>query len=232
MDIAFMVGTITQLLAGVPLTLSLAGSSLVIGAILALLIALANTSAYWPLRMAAQAYVFVLRGTPLLVQLFLIYYGLSQFPTLRDSILWPFLRDPYWCALLAFTLNTAAYGSEAIRGGLLAVPSGAVEAARACGMSRLKLFRRIVFPIAIRHAIPAYSNEIVGVVKSTSLASMVTLAEVTGIAGRITSDTFRVVEVFVCAAIIYLAINFLLTRAILLLEFWLSPHLRQPASAT
>jgi octopine/nopaline transport system permease protein len=162
----------------------------------------------------ARAYVFVFRGTPLLVQIFLIYYGLSQFPAVRHSIFWPVLRDAYWCAVMALSLNTAAYASEIIRGGLLSVPHGQVEAARACGMPRLMVFRRIVLPLAIRQALPGYGNEMISMIKATSLASIITLMEVTGVAARIISETYRAIEVFVVAGFIYLAINFLLTRLV------------------
>jgi octopine/nopaline transport system permease protein len=175
----------------------------------------------------ARGYVFVFRGTPLLVQVFLIYYGLGQFrPALQELGVWWFFREPYWCALTALTLNTAAYASEIIRGGLQAVPHGQVEAARACGMSRATLFRRIVFPIAVRQALPGYGNEVVLMVKATSLASIITMMEVTGIAHKLISQTFRAVEIFICAGAIYLILNFLVTRAIMALEWWLSPHLR------
>jgi octopine/nopaline transport system permease protein len=226
MDFAFLYTTTRELLTGLPLTLQLAGYSLVLGAVLALIVAAVRMSGIALLEWPARTYVYVFRGTPLLVQIFLIYYGLGQFPALRHSFLWPFLREPYWCAILALTLNTGAYGSEVIRGGLQAVPHGAIEAARACGMSRLLMFRRIVLPIAIRQALPAYSSEVISMVKATSLASIITMMELTGIANKLISQTFRAVEIFICAGAIYLLINFLLTRAMLALEYWLSPHLR------
>ena len=135
MDLAFMLETLHRIAAGVPLMLQLAAISIAAGAVFAMLLALMRVSGVKPLDLAARGYVFVFRGTPLLVQIFLIYYGLGQFPEVRATFLWPFLREPYWCAILALTLNTAAYGSEIIRGGLLSVPAGQVEAARACGMS-------------------------------------------------------------------------------------------------
>jgi len=172
----------------------------------------------------------VFRGTPLLVQIFLIYYGLGQFPAIRDSIAWPFLRQPYWCALLALTLNTAAYSSEIIRGGILSVPFGQIEAARACGMSRWLIFRRITVPQGLRVALPAYGNEIILMTRSTALASVITLMEVTGIASKIIAETFRTVEVFVCAGAIYLVINFAISRLIALLERRLAPQVRAKAA--
>ncbi|HEV2559978.1 MAG TPA: ABC transporter permease [Microvirga sp.] len=229
MDFAFMQETFWRLLEGVPLTLNLTAASVALGAAVALLVALMRMSRIAPLDWIARAYVFVFRGTPLLVQLFLIYYGFGQFrPTLQEWGLWTFFREPYWCAILALTLNTGAYASEIIRGGLQAVPAQQVEAARACGMSRLLLFRRIVFPIAVRQALPAYGNEIILMVKATSLASIITMMELTGIAHKLISQSFRAVEVFVVAGAIYLLLNFVVTRVIMAVEWWLSPHLRRP----
>jgi octopine/nopaline transport system permease protein len=229
MDFAFMGQAFMTLIAGIPLTLQLAASSVALGAVLALLLAAMRQSGILPLDWFARAYVFVFRGTPLLVQIFLIYYGLGQFrPTLQEWGLWTFFREPYWCALTALTLNTAAYASEIIRGGLQSVPHGQVEAARACGMPRGLLFRRIVFPIAVRQALPGYSNEIILMVKATSLASIITMMEVTGLAHKLISQTFRAIEVFVVAGAIYLLINFAVTRIVMAVEHWLSPHLRPP----
>ncbi|NTF64792.1 ABC transporter permease [Rhizobium rhizogenes] len=228
MDWNFLSETFVSLISAIPLTLSLAGLSILFGAVLALGLATARLSGITALDGFARFYVFVFRGTPLLVQIFLIYYGLGQFPAVRHSILWPILRQPYWCAVLALTLNTAAYASEIIRGGLLSVPHGQIEAARACGMGRFMQFRRIIWPLAIRQALPGYGNEMISMVKATSLASIITLMEVTGVAAKLISETYRAIEVFIVAGAIYLAINFLLTRLIQLLEYWLSPHLRQP----
>lgn len=233
MDLAFMGETFVKLLGGLPLTLNLTFMSVALGAVFAMLLALMRMSRVAPLDWIAKAYVFVFRGTPLLVQIFLIYYGLGQFrPTLQEWGLWGFFREPYWCAVLALTLNTAAYASEIFRGGLQAVPHAQVEAARACGMSGFLLFRRIVFPIAVRQALPAYGNEIILMVKATSLASIITMMEVTGIAHKLISQTFRAIEIFVVAGAIYLVLNFIVSRAIMAIEWWLSPHLRQPPAVT
>jgi octopine/nopaline transport system permease protein len=229
MDFAFMGETFLRLMEGVPLTLNLAFTSVALGAVMAMLLALMRMSRIAPLDWLARGYVFVFRGTPLLVQIFLIYYGLGQFrPTLQEWGLWGFFREPYWCAVLALTLNTAAYASEIMRGGLQAVPHAQVEAARACGMSGFLLFRRIVFPIAVRQALPAYGSEIILMVKATSLASIITMMEVTGIAQKLISQTFRAVEIFVVAGATYLILNFIVTRVIYAIEWWLSPHLRRP----
>jgi len=226
-DSDFLVETMKLLLAGAPLTLKLAFYSIAAGAVFAVLLALMRLSGSRVLDYAARSYVFVFRGTPLLVQIFLIYYGLGQFPEIRQSLLWPFLREPYWCALLALTLNTAAYSSEIIRGGILSVPFSQIEAARACGMSRWLIFRRITVPQGLRVALPAYGNEIILMTRSTALASVITLMEVTGIASKIIAETFRAVEVFVCAGAIYLILNFAISRGIAFLERRLSPQLRE-----
>ena len=228
MNLQFYSEAFFQMISGVPLTLQLAASSIVFGAILALLFAMMRLSGVAVLDWIARLYVFVFRGTPLLVQIFIIYYGLSQFPVIRYSFLWPVLREPYWCAIIALTLNNAAYASEIIRGGLLSVPSGQIEAAKACGMSRFTCFRRVVMPLAIRQALPGYGNEMISMVKATSLASIITLMEVTGIAAKLIAESYRAIEVFVIAGAIYLAINFVLTRVLMFAEYKLTPYLRQP----
>ena len=220
----FLLSTMGQLLAGLPLTLELTALSVGLGFCLAVALALLRAGPA-PFRWLVSAYVFVFRGSPLLVQIFLIYYGLSQFAALRASLLWPLLRDPMPCAVIALMLNTAAYGSEILRGGLASVPLGAIEAGRVAGMSRPLLYRRIVLPLAIRQALPAYSNEIIIMVKSTSLASTVTLMEITGIAYKLISQTYRTLDVFTCAAAIYLLLNFVISRALASLERRLSPAL-------
>lgn len=230
MNFDFYWESFVAMAAGIPLTLKLASSAILLGAMLALVLALMRLSGIRVLDWVARIYVFVFRGTPLLVQIFILYYGLSQFPAVRYSILWPILREPYWCAVIALTLNTAAYAGEIIRGGLLSVPHGQVEAAKACGMSRFTSFRRIVMPLAIRQALPGYGNEMISMVKATSLASIITLMEVTGIAAKLIAETYRAIEIFVIAGAIYLAINFILTRLLLLAEYRLTPYLRQPVA--
>jgi len=226
MDFEFMAETFPKLIAGVPVTLSLVGSSLVLGFVFAVILAQMRLSKNLLLSKLAYAYVYVFRSTPLLVQIFLIYYGSGQFREFFESVgLWYFLREPYFCAILALTMNTAAYTSEIIRGGIQSVPWGELEAGRAIGMSGVTLFRRIVFPIAIRQALPAYGNEIILMVKSTSLASTITILEVTGIAKKIIATTYLTVEVFMIAGAIYLSINFIVTRGIRWIEVKLSPQL-------
>ena len=233
MDLAFLSETLMALLTGLPLTLNLAAASVLVGAVLAVLLAAMRLSGLRALSWPAGAVVFVFRGTPLLVQVFLIYYGLGQFrPSLQAANLWWFFREPYWCALTALALNTAAYSAEILRGGVMSIPAGQIEAARACGMSRFTALHRIVAPLALRQALPGYSNEIVIMVKATSLASIITLAEVTFIAQKLISQTYRAVEIFVCAGSIYLLVNIVLTRLVALAEHRLSRHLRAPSRAS
>jgi octopine/nopaline transport system permease protein len=210
----------------VPLTLQLAVLSVLYGLVLALLLGFAMRSEWAVLRLPAQAYVFVFRGTPLLVQVFLIYYGLGQFrPFLQELDLWWFFRSPWYCVLLALTMNTAAYGAEIVRGGLQSVPAAQVEAARAYGMSGWTLYRRVVGPLALRQALPSYGNELVLMVKATALGSTVTLMELTGLAHKLNSETFRAFEIFFVAGAIYLAINIVLTQLVGLMERRIAPDL-------
>ena len=227
MDFELLQEAFPRIIAGLDETLLLAGSALLIGFFLAVPVALMCLSKSILLRGIANGYVYIFRSTPLLVQIFLIYYGSGQFRAeLQDIGLWSFFRESWFCAIFAFTLNTAAYSSQIIRGGLQSVPHGQVEAARAVGMSGGQAFRRIIFPVAIRQALPAYGNEIILMVKATSLASTITIIEITGEAKKIMAETYQTIEVFLIAGAIYLSINFLVSRGVVLLERSLSPHLR------
>ena len=221
MDTTYLLSVFRALLAGLPLTLNLAFFALVGGFVIALLLNLARTTRIG--HGVAGFYVFIFRGTPLLVQLFMIYFGLAQFEFIRSSFLWPLLREPYWCGLIALMLNDAAYTAEILRGGLRAVPTGAQEAARVTGMSDIQILRRVTLPIAIRQALPAYSNEIISMLKSTALVSMISLMDVTGIAREAVAETWRAVEIFLCAGLIYLLLSLIITRATFLVERALSP---------
>ncbi|MGV1757123.1 MULTISPECIES: ABC transporter permease subunit [Rhizobium] len=226
MDFNFLSSTMITLLQAVPMTLLLFSLSIVTGGILALVVVALRVSGNPILSGFAKGYIFVFRGSPLLIQMFLVFYGLAQFSIIRYSFLWPFLREPVVCAILSLALCTAGYTAEIFRGGIRAVSPKEIEAARSIGMSRLLLVRRIIAPIAFRHALPAYSTEIVLMMKSTALASLVTVWEVTGVAQRLISHTYRTMEVFLCAAIIYLVLNFIILQGMALLEYSLSRHRR------
>lgn len=222
------------LLKGLWMTLTLTATSVAIGFILGLGLAILRGSDSAVLSDLARYYSIAFRGTPLLVQFFLIYYGLGQVAFIHDTpALWWVVSEGSRCAVLALALNTAAYTSEILRGGLAAVPVGLVEAAKACGMSRVMRFRRIEFPLAIRQALPAYGNELVLMVKGTSLASTITVLEITGYAKRLMSQTFAIFEVFAIAGVLYLILNLVLIGVVRLFERRLMRHMRPaPQSRT
>jgi len=226
MNFELMIETFPKLLSGLNLTIQLVTISLFIGFCLAIGLALLRLSNNTFLSFFAKTYVFYFRGTPLLVQIFLIYYGIAQFEIIRETFVWFIFKEAYWCGILALTLNTCAYSSEIIRGGIQSVPFGQIESAKSVGMSRFLLYRRIILPIAFRQALPAYGNEIILMVKATSLVSTITLMEVTGIARLIIAKTFSPVEIFIVAGLIYLTINFIITRLVNFCEIKLTPYLR------
>lgn len=226
MNFELMIETFPKLLSGLNLTIQLVTISLFLGFCLAIGLALLRLSNNTFLSFFAKTYIFYFRGTPLLVQIFLIYYGIAQFEIIRESFVWSFFKEAYWCGILALTLNTCAYSSEIIRGGILSVPFGQIESAKSVGMSRFLLYRRIILPIAFRQALPAYGNEMILMVKATSLVSTITLMEVTGIARLIIAKTFSPVEIFIVAGLIYLTINFIVTRLVNFCEIKLTPYLR------
>ena len=226
MNFELMIETFPKLLSGLNLTIQLVTISLFLGFCLAIGLALLRLSNNTFLSFFAKTYVFYFRGTPLLVQIFLIYYGIAQFEIIRETFVWSFFKEAYWCGILALTLNTCAYSSEIIRGGILSVPFGQIESAKSVGMSRFLLYRRIILPIAFRQALPAYGNEMILMVKATSLVSTITLMEVTGIARLIIAKTFSPVEIFIVAGLIYLTINFIVTRLVNFCEIKLTPYLR------
>ena len=221
-----MVDSVPQLLGGAVVTLELVGLALLVGMVLAVPLALMRTARSPLLWMPVYGYIFYFRGTPLLVQIFLTYYGLGQFESVRESFIWPIFREAYWCAIIAFSLNTAAYTAEIFRGAIQAVPPGEVEAARAVGMSRSLQLRRIVLPRAFRLALPAYSNEVILMLKGSALASTITLLDITGVARTIVSNTFAPYEIYITAGLIYLIMTFAITRVFHFLERRLNPHLR------
>ncbi len=210
-----------RLFDGAILTLELVAFAVIAGLILALPMGIARASRHWYVRALPYGYIFFFRGTPLLVQLFLVYYGAAQFDVVRQGPLWPYLRDPYWCAVLTMTLHTAAYIAEILRGAIQAVPPGEVEAARALGMSRAQAMLHIILPRAARIGLPAYSNEVILMLKASALASTITLLELTGMARTIIARTYLPVEIFFAAGLFYLAIAFVLVKGFKLLELWL-----------
>jgi polar amino acid transport system permease protein len=221
LDLELMWESLPDLLGGLVVTLELTVLSLIFGIVLALPLAALRTARNPVLWMPAYAYITFFRGTPLLVQIFLIYYGTGQFEWIRETPLWPLLREAYWCAILAFSLNTAAYTAEILRGAIQAVPRGEIEGALALGMSRWLVFRLVSLPRAFRLALPAYGNEIILVIKSSSLASSITLLDITGAARTLVAHTYAPYEVFLVAGALYLALVFATTRVLAWVETWL-----------
>lgn len=230
MDLELLLISTMTLASGIPLTLILTLASLVIGLLLSVPLAFLRASGNRYASVPVLAYTYVFRGTPLLVQLFIIYYGLGQIDFIRSSFLWYILRDPFWCSLLAFSLNSAAYTTEVFRGGILAVPPGMIDAAQAIGMTPLQQKRKIILPIAFRGVLPSYVNEVIALLKASSLASTVTLLEITGLSRKLVSETFAPHEIFIAAGILYLGLTSILTSGFRVLETrWLNAPPRQTA---
>jgi len=203
---------------GALLTLKLTALIVMLGTLLAFPVALCRNARSRTLRVAANAYVMFFRGTPSLVQVFLLYYGASQFQAIQHSVLWPVLRDPFWCVLIALGLNSASYTGKTLAAALAAVPRSLREAAFSLGLSRIQAFWTVDLPLAARAALPAFGNEIILTCKATSLASTVTLLDLTGTARLLTSETYALYEVFLSAGLVYLAINYSLMFATRRLE--------------
>ena len=207
-----------KLMEGAWLTLELVFFSGLIGVFLAVPLALMRASENVWLRVLPVGYIFFFRGTPLLVQIFLIYYGASQFDVVKESWIWPILREPYWCAIIAFSLNTAAYSAELIRGAIQAIPKGEIEVSQALGMSKPTMIRRIVLPRAFGIVFPAYGNELLLMLKGSALASTITLLDLTGMARTIIARTYTPLEMFFAAGMVYLIIAAVMIGCFKLLE--------------
>ena len=213
-----MISSFPKLLSAAVITLKLLSVSLIIGLFIGLLFAILRLNKNIFINRFAYGYSYLFRGTPLLVQIFIIYFGLGQIEYLRTTFLWTILKEPYWCAIIAFALNTGAYTSEILRSAFQTIKPGIIEAGKSLGISTKIIFYKIQIPIAIRQSLPAYGNEIILMMKGTSLASTVTIMDVTGVAKYIISTTFRPVEVFIVAGGIYLFMTFVIHNIIKYLE--------------
>jgi polar amino acid transport system permease protein len=225
LDLHLIVDSIPKMLAGMGITLQLLVLASLLGLGLAIVLLLMRISGRWYLSFPAFIYAYFFRGTPILVQIFVIYHGFPQFEFIRTSVFWPLLREPFGCATLALTLNSAAYVSEILRGGYLGVEKGLHEAGMALGLSRRHRFFYVTTPIAIRLAIPAYSNDFISMLKATSLASTITLLDMTGVARTIVAQTFAPYEIFIATAIIYLVMTTIFQRGFGLFEKRMSRYI-------
>ena len=222
MDLELIMTSFPKLLSATVVTLKLLSASLFFGLFLGLFFAILRLNKNKFISGFAYGYSYVFRGTPLLVQIFLIYFGLGNLfgnnEYLKSTFLWVILKEPYWCAIIAFALNTGAYTSEILRSAFETIKPGIIEAGRSLGLNKMFIFTKIQIPIAIKQSLPAYGNEIILMLKGTSLASTVTLLDITGVAKFIISTTFRPIEVFIVAGSIYLFITFLIHNIIKYLE--------------
>jgi octopine/nopaline transport system permease protein len=218
MDLELMINSFPKLLNAAVITLKLLSVSLIIGLFIGLFFAILRLNKNIFINRFAYGYSYVFRGTPLLVQIFIIYFGLGQIEYLRSTVLWVILKEPYWCAIIAFALNTGAYTSEILRSAFQTIKPGIIEAGKSLGISNKVIFYKIQIPIAIRQSLPAYGNEIILMMKGTSLASTVTIMDLTGVAKYIISTTFKPIEVFIVAGGIYLFMTFIIHNVIKFLE--------------
>ncbi|MCH6583022.1 MAG: ABC transporter permease [Proteobacteria bacterium] len=227
-DLDLILDSIPKMLMGIGLTFQLLFLSLALGTALAIILLILRISGRWYLSWPTMVYIYIFRGTPILVQIFIIYYGFPQLDFIRNNdILWPILREPFGCAIVALTLNTGAYVSEIFRGGVLGVDRGLKEAGAALGLSVTHRFIYITAPIAIRLSLPAYSNDVISLMKSTALASTITLLDMMGIARTIVAETYAPYEIFVSVMVIYLVITWAIQRTFGWIEKRMSRHVRE-----
>ena len=218
MDFDLMITSFPKLLSATVITLKLLSASLFFGLFIGLLFAILRLNKNPIINKFAYGYSYVFRGTPLLVQIFIIYFGLGKIEYFRSTFLWVVFKEPYWCAIIAFALNTGAYTSEILRSAFQTIKPGFIEAGKSLGISNKIIFYKIQIPIAIKQSLPAYGNEIILMMKGTSLASTVTLLDLTGVAKYIISTTFKPIEVFIVAGSIYLFMTFIIHNLIKYLE--------------
>ncbi|MGK9169143.1 ABC transporter permease [Inquilinus limosus] len=230
MDLDFVQRILGSLFDGVLVTIFLVTASIACGNALAVPVALARVSRRWWLKAPAFLFILFIRGTPLIVQMFMIYYGLAQFPAVRHSVLWPILREPMWCAVISLSISTAAYSGEVLRGAIQAVPRGEVEAARSVGMPPGLMLRRIVLPIALRQSLPTFANETVLLLKASAIVFTITVRDLMGEANIIRAQTFRTYEPLITAALMYLVLTWIIVRGFGWLEARLGAHRRAAPS--
>ena len=226
MDYEVISSNIPLYFEGLWVTIQLVFLALVLGFLFALPLALLATSRHPWIRLLPKSYIYFFRGTPLLVQMFMIYHGMGQFELVRESVIWIVFKEAYWCALIAFALNTAGYTAEILRGTIEQTPYGEIEAARACGMSKSTLYRRIILPGTFRRALPGYGNEVIFMLHGSALAGVVTIVDLFGAAKIVNSRHFVPFESFITAGFFYLCLTFIIVLLFKKLEFRWYAHLR------
>lgn len=198
---------------GAFVTLELTILALILGGLISIPMAIARADKKNLFNGPVWVFTYFFRGTPLLVQTYLIYYGLGQFEWIRESVLWkPILSQAWWCALIAFTLNTAAYTTELLRGAIETTAKGEVEAAKACGLSGRMRMRRIILPSAFRRALPAYSNEVIFMLHGSVVASTITIQDLLGVGRWLNGRYYLAYEGFITAAVFYFILVLIIAR--------------------
>lgn len=230
MDFTVIIDNLPLYLSGLRVTIELLILSLLCGFALAVPLGVAASSKHALIHSFPRAFIYFMRGTPLLVQVFLLYYGFAQFDVLRESVLWTVFKEAYWCALIAFSLNTAGYTAEIIRGAIVQTPRGEIEAARACGMRPAVVLRRVILPSALRRALPAYGNEVIFMLHGTVIAGVITLVDLFGAAKIVNSRHFVPFESFIAAGFFYLCLTFLIVWLFKIIEQKWHAHLRPRAA--
>ncbi|MDX1512430.1 MAG: ABC transporter permease [Gammaproteobacteria bacterium] len=226
MDFQVIIDNLPLYISGLWVTLQLVAMSLVLGLLLSVPLALAARSSNILISFPPKAYIYFFRGTPLLVQMYIIYYGMAQFEAVRESFIWVVFQEAYWCALIAFSLNTAAYTAEILRGAMEQTPFGEVEAAKACGMSKPTMYRRIILPGAFRRALPAYGNEVIFMLHGSALAGVITIVDLFGAARIVNSRHFVPFESYITAGFFYLVVTFMIVWLFKIWEKHWHAHLR------
>ena len=226
MDVQVIIDNLPLYFEGLRITIVLVFASLLLGLGLAIPVALLATSKRKWISALPKAYIYFFRGTPLLVQMFMIYHGMGQFEAVRDSFMWVVFREAWACALVAFALNTAAYTGEILRGTIEQTPYGEIEAARSCGMSNAQIYRRIILPSTFRRALPAYGNEVIFMLHGSSLAGLITIVDLFGAAKIVNARNFVPFESFIAAGLFYLALTFLIVWGFKKAEHYWHAYLR------
>lgn len=223
-DVSLVISSLPKILSGIGLTFHLLLMSAVIGLVIAVILMLMRISGKAWLSWPAQVYIYIFRGTPILVQIFIIYYGFPQLEIIREGPFWEIFSDPFGCAVVALAINTGAYVSEILRGGVLGVDRGVLEAGKALGLSVRQRFIYLTAPLAARLALPAYGNEIISLMKATALASTITLADMTGIGRTLVAQTYAPYEIFISLAVVYMVLTFIIQKLLGRVERRLTRH--------
>ncbi len=210
MDFTHVIENLPLYFQGLWVTVQLLVLALALGLLIALPIGIAAGSRSIWINAFPRAFIYFMRGTPLLVQIFLIYNGMGQFEAIRESFIWPVFKQAYWCALIAFALNTAGYTAEIIRGTIKQTPRGEIEAAKASGMSVVTQYRRIILPSTFRRMLPAYGNEVIFMLHGTALAGFITIVDILGAAKYVNSRYYIPFESYITAGLFYLCLTFMI----------------------